>query len=111
MTEETAEQPAEEPGREFGLRQLLRVANLRDFARMVGNELYQVGSTFARRLSGATRLPLGPFLFFVTMIVLPIRLFLLTLVVFFFGSGILALTVLRSVSHIMRTRPDDIESS
>ena len=111
MTEETAEQPEEEPGQEFGLRQLLRVANLRDFAQMAGNELYEIGSTFARRLGGATRLPLGPFLFFVTMIVLPVRLFLLALVIFFFGSGIVALTVLRSVSRIMRTRPDDIESS
>ena len=111
MTEETAEQPAEEPAPEFGLRQLLRAVNLRDFAQMAGNELYQIGSTFARRLSGAARLPLGPFLLFATSFVLVIRLFLLTLVIFFFGSGILALTVLRSVSRIMRTRPDDVETS
>ncbi len=111
MTEETAERPAEEPGQEFGLRELLLSANLRDFAHMVGNELYQIGSTFSRRVSNATSLPLGPFLFFVAMIVLPVRLFLLALVIFFFGSGILALTVLRSVAHIMRTRPDDDETS
>ncbi len=107
MTEETAEQPAEEPGREFGLRQLLVAANLRDFARMAGNELHEIGATFARRLQGASSLPLGPFLLFVAGFVLTVRVFLLALVIFFFGSGILALTVLRSVSHIMRTRSDD----
>lgn len=103
MTDEAAE----EPGREFGLRELLLAANLRDFAHMVGNELYQIGTTFARRVSNATSLPLGPFLFFVTGFILTVRLFLLMLVIFFFGSGIVALTVLRTVARILPARPED----
>ena len=112
MAEETPaeEQPkspvAEQP--KFGIRDLLRAVNLRDFVRMAWSELVQIVTTFTRRLSAATNLPFGPFVFLIAMVVLAVRMTLLTLVVAFFGGGIVAVTVVRSISRIARTGPDEV---
>ena len=106
-TEEQPESPVEERA-EFGLRDLLGAVNLRDFARMAWSELVQIATTFARRLNAATSLPFGPFVFLIALVVLAVRMALLTLVVVFFGGGILAITVVRLISRIARTGPDDV---
>ena len=113
-SEERPESPVEERP-EFGLRDLLRAVNLRDFARMAWSELVQIATTFTRRLNAATSLPFGPFVFLIALVVLAVRMALLTLVVVFFGGGILAITIARSISRIARspsaegrTGPDDV---
>ena len=106
-TEEQPESPVPERA-DFGLRDLLAAVNLRDFARMAWSELVQIATTFTRRLNAATSLPFGPFVFLVALGVLAVRMALLTLVVVFFGGGILAITVVRSISRIARTGPDDV---
>ena len=106
-TEEQPESPVEERA-EFGLRDLLGAVNLRDFARMAWSELVQIATTFSRRLGAATSLPFGPFVFLIAMVVLAVRMALLTLVIVFFGGGILAVTVVRSISRIARSGPDDV---
>ena len=104
MDEET---PTEEQPK-FGIRDLLGAVNLRDFARMAWSELVEIATTFTRRLDGATNLPFGPFVFRIALIVLAVRMALLTLVIVFLGGGILAVTVVRSISRIARTGPDDV---
>ncbi len=105
-TEEQPESPVEERP-EFGLRDLFGAVNLRDFARMAWSELVQIATTFTRRLDAATNLPFGPFVFLIAIVVLAVRMALLTLVFFFFGGVILAVTVLRLISRVARTGPDD----
>ena len=101
-TEEQPESPVAERA-DFGLRDLVGVVNLQDFARMAWSELVQIATTFTRRLSAATNLPFGPFVFLIALVVLAVRMALLTLVVVFFGGGILVITISRSVSRIARS--------
>ncbi len=109
MDEETpTEEQPESPAEKWGIRDLLGAVNLRDFARMTWNELAQIATTFTRRLNAATNLPFGPFVFLIAMIVLAVRMALLTLVIVFFGGGILTISVVRSISRIARTGPDDV---
>ena len=105
---ESPPEPIMEERPKFGVRDLLGAVNLRDFARMAWSELVQIATTFTRRLNGATSLPFGPFVFLIALVVLAVRMALLTLVVVFFGGGIFAVTVVRSISRIARTGPDDV---
>ena len=95
--------------RSFGIRQLLGAVNVRDFAQMVGGEVSMLASNVGLASRGATRLPFGPFLFLAAIALVLVRVFLLGLVIVFFGAAIVTISVLRSVTRLAGRHEDTAE--
>jgi len=91
--------------RQFGLRELLGAVNLRDFVDMVGAEVGHIGNAAGLAVQSLTRLPFGPFAFVIGIAIVGFRSCLLVLVVIVFGTGILAISIARTVLGLMGRRP------
>ena len=101
---------AEEARKPLGWRDLPGVVNLKDFAKMVGTEAEQIGTSLRISLESLFRLPFGPILGFVGLLIVSIRSCLLVLVILVFGSGIFLLTIMRALGLISRKRKRDNSS-
>lgn len=88
--------------RSFGWRDLLGAVNLRDFAQMVGGELTQLATSARLAFQALPRLPAGPLLFLVGLLMVILRLLLLTFVVVVFGTAILLISTLRALLRAVR---------
>lgn len=86
----------------FGWRDLLGAVTLRDFAQMVGGELTQLATAARLAFQALPRLPAGPLLFLVALLMVILRLLLLTLVVIAFGSAILVISTMRWLLRAVR---------
>ena len=89
----------------LGWRQFLGAVNLKDFSGMVAAELGMIVVSLRLALQSLLRLPFGPFIALAGMLLALLRLMLLVLVVVVFGTAILAITVVRSVSSLVKGRP------
>jgi hypothetical protein len=83
----------------MGWRQVLTSVNLRDFADMVRGEGIMIGTTVRRAFAALPRLPFGPLIFAVFMMIAWLRTFLLFFVVFVFGGAIALISVLRGLTR------------
>ncbi|MDP3766412.1 MAG: hypothetical protein Q8S13_00210 [Dehalococcoidia bacterium] len=99
--EQAGEEPTEE-ARRFGLRDLARAVNLKDFSDMVGGELEMIASSMRVAGEALPKVPFGPVFFLLGLSLAVFRSCLLLLVVVFFGSAILAITVARGVTRLFR---------
>ena len=86
----------------FGWRDLLRAVNLRDFTEMVAGEAAQIATSLRLAAQAALRLPFGPLFFLGGLVIALLRLLLLILVVLVFGTGILLISAVRGVIHLVR---------
>lgn len=85
--------------RPFGWRDLLGRVNLRDFAQMVSNELAQIGTSLRLAGEALPRMPLGPLLALLGVLMALFRLLLLLVVVVAFGSAILIISAARALTR------------
>ena len=83
----------------IGWRHLLKNVNLHDFADMVRGEGIMIGTTFQRAFAALTRLPFGPIIFFIYLMIASLRAFLLAFVIIFFGAAIALISVIRGLTH------------
>jgi hypothetical protein len=88
--------------RTLDLRQFLGAVNLRDFAQMVGAELRLIATSVRLAFESLPRLPAGPLVFLVGMLMVLLRSVLLALVVVVFGAGITIITLVRTVTGSRR---------
>lgn len=88
--------------RTFRWRDLLGAVNLRDFVQMVGSELTQIGTSLGLATRALPRLPVGPLVFLLGLLMALFRLVLLLLVVVAFGSAILIISAVRGLSRAVR---------
>ncbi len=88
--------------RTFGWRDLFGEVNLRDFAHMVGNELTQISTSLGLALRALPRLPFGPLLVLLGLLMALFRLVLLLLVVIAFGTSILVISGVRGLTRLLR---------
>lgn len=86
----------------FGWRDLPGHVNLRDFAHMTGNELTQIGTSTRLAFQALPRLPFGPLLFLLGVLMALFRLALLLLVVIAFGTAILVISAVRGLTRLLR---------
>ena len=85
--------------RTFRWRDLLGAVNLGDFAQMVGSELAQIGTSLGLAFRALPRLPVGPLVFLLGVLMALFRLVLLLLVVVAFGSAILIISAVRALTR------------
>ena len=88
--------------RSFGWRDLFGAVNLRDFAQMVGNELTQIATSTRLAFQALPRLPFGPLLFLLGVLMALFRLLLLLLVVIAFGTSIVVISAVRGLTRLLR---------
>jgi ABC-type transporter Mla maintaining outer membrane lipid asymmetry permease subunit MlaE len=85
--------------RTFRWRDLLGAVNLRDFAQMVGSEAAQIGTSLRLAFQALPRLPMGPLLFLLGVLMALFRSLLLLLVVVVFGGAILIISAVRGLTR------------
>jgi hypothetical protein len=89
----------------IGWRQVLTSVNLHDFADMVRGEGIMIGTMLRRAFAALPRLPFGPLVFFIYLLLAWLRAFLLFAVVIFFGSAIALISVIRGLTHRSEETP------
>jgi hypothetical protein len=89
-------------------RHLFTSVNLRDFVDMVIGEVMMIASSLRQGARALPRLPFGPLVFAGFWLLAIVRSALLVLVVVFFGSAIMFISLTRSISRLLRRndRPD-----
>ena len=83
----------------IGWRHVLSSVNLHDFADMVRGEGIMIGTTFQRAFAALPKLPLGPIVFFVYLMLGSLRAVLLAFVIIAFGGAIALISVVRGLTH------------
>lgn len=83
----------------IGWRQVLRSVNLHDFADMVRGEGIMIGTTFQRAFAALPKLPFGPIIFVIYLMLACLRTVLLAFVIIAFGGAIALISVVRGLSH------------
>jgi hypothetical protein len=78
--------------------------NLRDFVQMVTGEIGMIAESTQTAFQALRRLPFGPLAFVAGMLMVLFRLFLLALVIVFFGGAIVVISIMRVLS---RKRSED----
>lgn len=86
----------------FSWRDLPGHVNLRDFAHMTGNELAQIATSLRLAFEALPRLPFGPLLFLLGLLMALFRLIMLLLVVIAFGTAILVISAVRGLTRLLR---------
>ena len=90
----------------MGWRQVLSSVNLHDFADMVRGEGIMIGTTFQRAFAALTRLPFGPIIFVIYLMLAFLRAVLLAFVIIAFGSTIALISVVRGLTHKTNAAPE-----
>ena len=81
----------------IGWRHVIGHVNLRDFIDIVRGEGLMIGTTFQRAFASLTRLPFGPIIFFVYLMIACMRMFLLAFAISVLGGAIALISVARGL--------------
>ncbi len=83
----------------IGWRHVLSSVNLRDFADMVRGERLLIWSSIRQAFAALPRLPFGPLVFIVFLLLALLRSVLLAVVIVVFGTGIALISVVRRLTR------------
>jgi len=89
----------------IGWRHVLSSVNLHDFADMVRGEGIMIGTTFQRAFAAIPRLPFGPFIFVIYLMLAFLRAVLLAFVIIAFGGAIALISVVRGLTRRSQEPP------